>query len=222
MQNNSTCPISGQTIREEVVNTLSHALALLVSIIGIIMLIGYASHAGNSQYILYCSIYGATLILVYASSAIYHWVKSAHHKKFFQLCDHICIYLLIAGTYTPFMLIGLNNDLGWQLFALIWVLAGVGIIFKLVFKGRFELLSTLIYLGMGWVCLFAIEPLYQNLSTLEFNLLVIGGVTYSVGTIFFIVEKIPFNHAIWHLFVFGGSACHYFSIVSFVLPEAQV
>lgn len=209
--------ISGQTAPEEIVNTLTHGLGLLLAMSGLVALILLISRHGDMETIVSCSIYGASLVLLYTSSTLYHSARASSVKKILKIIDHCCIYLLIAGTYTPLTLVLIRGDLGWTLFGITWGSALLGIIFKIFFTGRFELISTLIYLGLGWLCVVAIEPLYTYLSASGFILFVTGGLSYTLGALFFGLKKIPFHHGLFHLFVITGSICHYFSILSFVV-----
>ena len=164
------------------------------------------------------SIYGSTLILLYLASTFYHSIQSPRAKKTFRVLDHSAIFLLIAGTYTPFTLVNLRGAWGWTLFGLVWGLAIGGIILKVFFVGRFRILSVCLYIGMGWLVLIAFKP---RLSVIPVNGIIwlgIGGLAYTFGVIFYAFKQIPFNHAIWHLFVLAGSVCHFFSIFFYVLP----
>lgn len=203
---------------EELANTLTHGFGLLISVIGFVALMFLAQQQGDFWRIISCGVYGSSLVILYAASTCYHGIKSARRKQIFKIIDHCAIYLLIAGSYTPFTLIALQGPWGWGLFCAIWSLACAGIIFKLFFTGRFEKLSTAIYLLMGWMAIIAIEELVNALSYEGLIWLILGGIFYSAGVIFYVREKLRFHHAIWHLFVLGGSACHYVSILLYVVP----
>lgn len=217
-QQYAVCPVSHQTPREELLSTLTHAFGLLLSVIGISVLIVYAGTYGEAIHVVTASIYGSSLVLLYAASTFYHGSRSLFWKRKLQVADHVCIYLLIAGTYTPITLISLKGVWGWSLFSIVWGVAIVGILLKLFFTGRFRVISTLAYLCLGWVVVIALGPLIESLPTGGLIWLVAGGLAYSFGTIFFVKQQIPFNHAIWHLFVMAGSACHYFSVFLYVIP----
>jgi len=211
------CPVSGQTVGEELANAISHGVGFILALCGLCVLVTLAAVYSNVWGIVSTSIYGSTLVLLYVASTIYHRTKSVSLKRGLKIFDHCCIYLLIAGSYTPFALVVLRGTIGWTLFGIVWTIAVFGILFKIRFTGRFKILSTLSYIFMGWVCVIAIEPLKINLSFMEFSLLVAGGLSYTIGALFYGIRKLPFNHTIFHLFVIGGSVCHYISIMSIVL-----
>ena len=157
-------------------------------------------------------------MLLYTASTLYHAARSPRAKKIFKTLDHSCIYLLIAGTYTPFTLVTLRGSWGWTLFGTVWGLSLFGIIFKIFFVYRFKILSTIVYLIMGWLAIVAIRPLASALSTGGLLWVVAGGFFYTFGVVFYLGQKIPFHHSIWHMFVLGGSACHFVAIMLYVLP----
>ena len=173
---------------------------------------------GNVWHIVSCSVYSGTLILLFVISTLYHSFRSPRVKYVFEILDHSAIFLLIAGTYTPFMLVTLRGAWGWSLFGVVWGLAAAGITFKAFFTGRFKLASTLIYLGMSWMIIVAIKPLIAALPMGGLYLLLLGGAFYSFGAIFYLWKKLQHHHAIWHIFVLAGSVCHYFAILFFVIP----
>ena len=209
-----------QTLLEEVLNAITHGMGALLSIAALIWMISCAKHCAGAKAITSCSIFGACLILLYSSSTLYHSIWHQQCKKIFQMIDHIMIYLLIAGSYTPFMLIGLQGAWGWSLFGVVWGLACVGFIFKLFFTGRFEKVSLGIYLAMGWLAIVAIRPLYHALPLGGICWLVAGGLAYSLGVIFYAQDRIRFAHTMWHLFVLTGSLCHVMALVLYVIPRA--
>ena len=214
------CPISRQTVREDTVNSSIHAVGLLLALLGLVMLVVEASRAGDVMLTTGVTIYGATLVLMYAASTIYHATRHVPRKTWLQVVDHGSIFLLIAGTYTPFTFVTLGGGWGWSLFGVVWGLAVVGIAFKAVFGDRFELASTLIYIAMGWVVVVAVRPLFHNLELGGIVWLFVGGVAYTAGTVFYLWERLPFNHAVWHLFVLTGSICHFCAVWYFlVLPS---
>ena len=206
-----------QTLEEEFANTLTHGMGLLLSIIGLLLLIDTTLSTGDIWKVLTASVFGMSLITLYMASTCYHSCHSIERKHKFKVWDHCSIYLLIAGSYTPFTLITLEGTLGWTLFCIIWGLALTGIAFKLLFVNRFNILFTCLYVLMGWLVVVAVEPMAAGLPSEALLLVFMGGIFYSVGVIFYIWERPRFNHAIWHLFVLGGSVCHYMAIYSYVL-----
>ncbi|SER50014.1 hemolysin III [Vreelandella subterranea] len=209
------------SVIEERLNSISHGLGAVLSLIGMVVLLVLASLAAHVDpwKIVSLSLYGTTLILLYTASTLYHGIPHRRWKQRFQLLDHCAIYLLIAGTYTPFLLVNMRGPTGWLLFAAVWSLALVGIACKLLWPQRLAVLRVLIYLLMGWMIVLASEEMAASLSSTGIVLLATGGVVYTLGVIFYAVNAIPFNHAIWHLFVIAGSACHYAAIFSAVLPH---
>jgi hemolysin III len=196
---------------------VTHGLGLVLCIGGVAVLLVLAALYGTAWHIVSFSIYGASLILVYTSSTVYHSFSHLGGRRALQILDHVSIFLLIAGTYTPFTLTLLRGGWGWSLFGVVWSVSVVGIGLKLFYVDRYEILSTVIYLGLGWVALVAIVPLWRHLPLGGFLLLVLGGVAYSLGTPLYHWERIPFSHSMWHLFVLAGSACHYFAILFYLL-----
>ena len=203
---------------EEIANAITHGIGLLLSIAGFVVLLVLAALRGTAWHIVACSIYGATLICLYAASTLYHAVISPRVKRALRIFDHSAIYLLIAGTYTPFLLVSLRGPWGWSLFGVIWGLALVGVLFKFWFVERFAILSTAVYLAMGWLVVIAAKPVITHLPLTAIIWLLAGGLAYTGGVIFFAAKRIPYSHAIWHLFVLAGSICHYFAVLSTVIP----
>jgi len=218
-------PAHGETpfsVFEELLHSISHGIGAALSLAGLVVLLVLASlgtHADPWK-LVGISLYGTSLVLLYTASTLYHGVRHPRLKRRFQSMDHCAIYLLIAGTYTPFLLVNLRGPTGWTLLATVWSLALAGIACKLAWPHRFEALRVAIYLLMGWLIVLAGDSLAASLSATGLALLVAGGVTYTLGVVFYAVSAIPFNHAIWHLFVMGGSTCHYFAVVTAVLPFA--
>lgn len=204
--------------KEEITNAISHGLGVLLAVAGLVVLIIYASMFGNTRHIVTFSIFGATMILLYLASTLYHSFPKGKTKDILKICDHSAIFLLIAGSYTPLTLLVLRGKLGWTLFAIVWTIAIAGIVFKAFCVKKFKKLSTILYILMGWLVIFAIKPLYAELGTYSLNFLVAGGLLYTFGTIFYSWKKLKYNHAIWHLFVLGGSVCHFFTMF-FILPR---
>jgi hemolysin III len=203
---------------EEIANAITHGIGLLLSIAGFVVLLVLAALRGTAWHIIACSIYGATLICLYTASTLYHAVISPRVKRALRIFDHSAIYLLIAGTYTPFLLVSLRGPWGWSLFGVIWGLALVGVLFKFWFVERFAILSTAVYIAMGWLVVIAAKPVITHLPLTAIIWLLAGGLAYTGGVIFFAAKRIPYSHAIWHLFVLAGSICHYFAVLSTVIP----
>ena len=205
-------------LKEETVNALTHGLGALFSLGGLAVLVVMAARHGDAWHIVSCSIYGATLVLLFASSTLYHSCRDEQTKHICRIVDHSSIYLLIAGTYTPFVLVNLRGEWGWSLFGVIWGLALAGIVFQIFFVHRFRVVQTLIYLAMGWLVVVAVKPLFDHVPRPGLLWLLFGGLCYTAGTVFYLWKKLPYHHAVWHLFVLGGSICHYFAILFYVLP----
>ncbi|MDU1145527.1 hemolysin III family protein [Aeromonas rivipollensis] len=207
--------VTGYSPREEWANRLSHGLGLLLGILGLILLLHKGWDQGPQALLSY-GLYGSSLVLLYLASTLYHSMGSAVARRRCKLLDHCAIYLLIAGTYTPFLLVALDTPLAQGLMVVIWGLALVGVVFKLLFINRFKRLSLFTYLMLGWLSLVVVYQLYLHLDGTGLLLLGLGGLIYSLGTIFYMARQIPYNHAIWHLFVLGGSLCHFMAIYGYV------
>ena len=204
-----------QTKLEEQLNTMSHGIGVLFGIVGFIFLL---LKKDQTQWSLFSVlVYGISLIILFTASTLYHAEKTETRKHYFRIVDHVSIYLLIAGTYTPVLLLLLAPSKGWLLFWIVWGIAAFGVILKLFFTGRFEVFSTLLYLVMGWLIVFDFNALVSSMETGGLILLIAGGIAYTVGIVFYAIEKIPFNHVIWHVFVLAGAICHYFMILLFVV-----
>lgn len=203
-------PYSSQ---EEIANAVSHGVGALLSVAGLTVLLFFAIMEGSVGKIISYSVYGLSLVALFLASTLYHAITHEKTKQIFKLLDHCAIYLLIAGTYTPILAISVQGWLGFSLLTLVWGLAVLGISFKMKFGSRYKIVSLLSYLGMGFVALGFINSLAESLTTAGFNLLVAGGIFYASGVFFYVQKKIVFNHAIWHLFVLAGAACHYFMIL---------
>lgn len=206
------------TIEEEIWNGITHGIGAGLAIAGLTVLVLLASIYGTSWHIVSFSIYGGTLVFLYLASTLYHSIQLPKVKQILQVVDHAAIYLLIAGTYTPFLLVNLRGKMGFTLLAIVWGMALVGIIFRSIFVGRFEAWTTLGYVAMGWLMVAAYDEMVTAVSPQGMALIIAGGITYTAGIIFFAWKKIPHHHAIWHLFVIGGSVCHYLAMVYYVLP----
>ena len=220
MGRRGTAPSPHVVVREEVANSVTHGLGLLASIIGAVVLVSLAALQGEGWHVASAAVYGATLVALYAASTLYHVFKGTKARDVLRLLDHCAIYLLIAGTYTPVTLVSLRGGWGWALFGAVWALAVAGISFKVFATGRFGYLSTVAYVLMGWICVLALRPILLLLSPGAIALLLAGGVAYTVGTLFYAWERIPYSHAVWHLFVIAGSVCHYLAIYLYVLAPS--
>ena len=207
-----------QTIGEEIANAVTHGIGAGLSIAGLTLLVVMAALFGNAWHVTSVSIYGATLVFLYLASTLYHSIQFPPAKQVFHIMDHIGIAFLIAGTYTPILLITMRDMRGWIFFVLIWSLAVVGALLKAFFTGRYTTLSTMAYILMGWLSLFLIRDLLNTFGPGGLAWIAAGGVAYSLGVIAFLWRRLPFNHAIWHLFVIAGSACHFVAIYRYVLP----
>lgn len=197
---------------EEIVNAITHGIGSLLSIVALIVLIIVAQKHGDIWHLVSFSIYGSTLILLYLSSTLYHSFSSPQIKNLFARFDHISIFLLIAGTYTPILLTSMRGVWGWTLFCIIWGLALVGAIIRSIYLHRFRKLMVAVYLMMGWMFVLAGRQIYLSLPSTSITFLVLGGLAYSVGVIFYMWRKLPYAHGIWHLFVLAGSVLHFFAI----------
>ncbi|MBW2232525.1 MAG: hemolysin III family protein [Deltaproteobacteria bacterium] len=211
--------LSDYTLREEAVHSLTHGLGLVLSVGGLVALVLAASLHGDAWHIVGCTVFGVTLVLLYAASTLYHSARSLPAKRVFQKLDHAAIFLLIAGTYTPFTLANLRGGWGWSLLGVVWGLALLGITLEVTLPQKSRQRSIAIHLLMGWLLVVAIEPLARSVHPVGLVLLVLGGLTYSVGVVFFAWEKLPYNHAIWHLFVLAGSALHFSCVYAYVIPS---
>lgn len=206
-------------IREEIANAITHGLGAALAIAGLVLLVVKAAQLGTAWHVTSFAIFGSCLVILYLASTLYHALIHPRVKHTFRKLDHMSIYLLIAGTYTPFCLTLLNGWIGWTVFGLMWGCASLGIVFKAAYTGRAQIVSTVLYLIMGWAVLFFIKPVYSGMPTSGFVWLILGGLSYSVGVVFFLLEKVKYSHSIWHLFVLGGSIFHFFSVLS-LLPAA--
>lgn len=203
---------------EEWINAITHGFGAVMALIGLVVLIVVAGSYGGFWHLLSGAIYGGSLVLLYLASTLYHSFTNEKRRALFKFLDHAAIYVLIAGNYTPFALIPLHGTLGWSVFCIIWGLAIAGIVFQFFFVKRFKVLSTLCYVLMGWFAAFIIKPLLDTLPLEAVYWMVAGGVCYTVGAGFYLAKRLPYNHAVWHVFVLAGSAIHFFTVVSYVLP----
>jgi hemolysin III len=203
---------------EELANALTHGLGIVLSLAAVALLVVFSALNGTARHIVSFSIYGATLVLLYTASTLYHSFRNPRTKRALRILDHSAIYLLIAGTYTPFTLVVLKGAFGWTLFGIIWGLATTGVVLKLVFVGRFHAVAVGLYIAMGWLVVVGLKPLIRGLPTPGLALMVAGGLLYTGGTVFYASKRIPWNHAIWHFFVLGGSICQFFAVLFYALP----
>ena len=199
---------------EEIANAITHGIGALLAVAALVVLIVMAAIHGSVWHIVSFSIFGATLVLLYFASTLYHSLTHAKAKRVFHKFDHISIYLLIAGTYTPFCLTALRSWIGWTVLGVVWSCAILGAVLKAISVGKRIKLSTVLYILMGWVILVAIQPLYKAMPFNGFLFLIAGGISYTIGTIFFIRNQVKYNHSVWHVFVLGGSVLHFFAVLS--------
>lgn len=218
MRDRASLPL--YTVGEEVAHALTHGLGLVLSVGGLVTLVVAASLRGDVWHVVGCSIFGSTLVLLYAASTLYHGIRSPRAKRLFQRLDHSAIFLLIAGTYTPFALASLRGSWGWTLLALVWGLAILGITLEAAMPHRTRHLSVALQLAMGWLAVLAVEPLVRSVQPEGLVLLLLGGVTYTAGVIFYAWQRLPYHHAVWHVFVIAGSACHFTCVLRYVIPPA--
>jgi hemolysin III len=207
------------TVEQERANGVTAGTGAVLAAAGTALLVTMACLKGTAWHIVSFSVYGGTLFLLYLISTLYHALPPSGAKRVFEVFDHSSIYLLIAGTYTPFMLVTLHGAWGWSLFGVVWGLGVIGILYKMFFTGRHRFFSTALYIGLGWMAVVAFKPLLAALPVGGVVLLVLGGVSYSFGTVFYHAKKPYYSHAVWHLFVLAGSLFHYFAILIYVLPE---
>jgi len=206
------------TLGEEIIHSITHGIGAGLSIVGLTLLVVRAVLYGNVYQIVSFGIYGATLIILYLASTLYHGFQHPRVKQIFKVMDHAAIYLLIAGTYTPFLLVGLQGTWGWTLLVIIWGLAILGVSFKVLFIHRFQKLSVLTYILMGWLSVVMLKELLVNIPLGGLIWLAVCGVVYTVGVIFYALHKVPYMHVVWHVFVLGGSICHFFAVLLYLAP----
>jgi hemolysin III len=217
VQEGPSKPLGLPLSAEDQASALTSGAGLVAALVGGVILAALAAR-GDGWQLVGASVFAATLLLLYLSSTLYHAATNPAAKSRLKVFDHCSIYLLIAGTYTPFTLIALRGHVGWWLFGAIWSLAVLGIVFKLFFTGRFKLVSTLVYVAMGWLAIVAIKPVLAALDDWTFGWMLAGGLVYTLGTVFYHRPSMRYSHAVWHLFVIGGSACHYVAVLAQVAP----
>jgi len=204
---------------EEKINIITHAIGLLLSIAALVLLIIHASSNGSARHIVSFTIFGASMILLYSASTLYHYSQTPNIRRKLNILDHASIYVLIAGTYTPFTLVTLKGALGWTIFGITWGIALVGVFFKLFYTGKYDKISTIAYVAMGWIIIFAVKPLIENLPLNGLYWLLAGGVFYTIGAVLYSIKNIKYNHAIFHIFVLLGSFSNFMAIYFYVLKH---
>ena len=205
---------------EEIANSITHGVGLLLAIAGLATLVAFAVLRGTAWHIVGCSIFGATLVLSYLTSTLYHSIPTARAKSILRIFDHCAIFLLIAGTYTPLMLVNLRGPWGWSILGVVWGIATLGIIFKVTMLRKWTVVSVVLYVAMGWVVVVATKPLLSAVAPAGLLLLLLGGLAYTGGVIFYGLRRMPYHHAVWHLFVLAGSVLHFFAVLFYVIPIA--
>lgn len=206
---------------EEIAHAVTHGIGVLLSIAGLVVLVAFASLNGDAWHITSCAIYGATLILLYTASTLYHGIPNPRAKKVLQRLDHAAIFLLIAGTYTPFTLVNLRGGWGWTLFGMVWAITIFGMVLELTARRRYKRLSIALYLGLGWLVVVAVKPMLAAVDTAGLLLLLAGGLSYSLGVIFYVWKRLAYHHAVWHVFVLTGSILHFFAVLFYVVPNGN-
>lgn len=206
---------------EEIANSITHGVGLLLAIAGLATLVAFAVLRGTAWHIVGCSIFGATLVLSYLTSTLYHSIPTARAKSILRIFDHCAIFLLIAGTYTPLMLVNLRGPWGWSILGVVWGIATLGIIFKVTMLRKWTVVSVVLYVAMGWVVVVATKPLLSAVAPGGLLLLLLGGLAYTGGVIFYGLRRMPYHHAVWHLFVLAGSVLHFFAVLFYVIPLAS-
>jgi len=207
-----------RSIGEEIANSLTHGVGALLAIGGLVVLVMLAALRGDVWHVVSCSIYGASMVILYTASTLYHAVSRPRAKATLQVFDHAAIFLLIAGTYTPFTLVSLQGPWGWSIFGTVWGLAIAGIVLEIAYPRRWPARSLSLYVAMGWVVVVAVKPLLAALPPGGLILLVLGGLAYTVGIGFYAAKRLPYGHAIWHLFVLAGTVLHFFAVLLYVVP----
>jgi hemolysin III len=212
-------PCHVETPAEERLSSITHGIGAVLSVVAMASLLTLAALRGGPRHVITVGIYGASLLVLYLTSTLYHACRDGRTKHRLKVIDHIAIYCVISGTYTPFLLVSLGGPWGWSLFGILWGLTVVGAVLKLFFVDRFDFASTMIYLAMGWIGVVAAKPFFEHLPGGAIAWMVAGGLAYTGGVVFYLWDRLPFNHAIWHLFVLAGSACHFFGILFYVVPR---
>lgn len=222
MEPETKYPIHTYSNLEEKLNVWSHFVGLILSVIGLVLLIFRALELENIWAIISFPIFGLSMIILYLASTLYHYSENPKIRYRLNIFDHAAIYVLIAGSYTPFVLVSLNGTEGYIIFSIVWSIALVGIIFKIFYTGRFNVLSTILYLAMGWLIIFSSKSLLQSLDFNGLLWLISGGIVYTIGAILYSINKLKLNHAIFHLFVLLGTFCHFISVYFYVIPNSAL
>jgi hemolysin III len=219
----TVAPAPQYSLGEEIAHSVTHGVGIVLSIAGLAVMVAFAALRGNVWHVVGCSVFGATLVINYTASTVYHAIPGTfvRAKRVLRMLDHSAIYLLIAGTYTPFCLVNLRGPWGWTLFGVVWGLAVLGIVFKVTLLGRLRVLSVLFYLAMGWLVIIAARPLGRSMALGGLVLLAAGGLAYTAGVAFYVARRIPYHHAVWHFFVLAGSTLHFFAVLFYVVPLAS-
>jgi hemolysin III len=218
-------PLGGSTApfdpREELANSITHGIGALLSVAGLVALVVFSVRFGDAWHVVSTAIFGATLVMLYLASTLYHAVRGVHRRALLRKFDHAAIFLLIAGTYTPFVLVSLRGPWGWSLFGVVWGMALAGSVLKFFFAGKYRRISTGIYVLMGWLVVIALKPLVAALPTAGLAWLLAGGLFYTFGAVFYLWRSLPYHHAVWHLWVLCGSVCHWIAVFGYVIPRAS-
>lgn len=209
---------SRYSLTEDIASSITHGVGMAFGVAALAVLVTLGALQADVWRVVGFAVYGTTLVLLYLFSTFYHAIRRPGLKRMFRYLDHSAIYMLIAGTYTPFLLVNMRGVWGWTLFGIIWGLAVLGIVFNFVLMGRSRVLAGLVYIGMGWMVVVAVKPLIETVPFGGIAWLLAGGLSYTFGVVFYVWKNLPFNHAIWHLFVLGGSICHFVAILLYVLP----
>jgi hemolysin III len=207
------------TVAEEIANAVTHGVGVALAIAGLTLLVVFSTLRGNTGAIVGCTTFGITLVLLYTASTLYHSIPHPRAKSFLRIFDHSAIYLLIAGTYTPITLVNLRGPVGWSLLAIVWSLAILGVVLGFLVKRRKGLVTSILSVIMGWIAIAAIKPLFAAMEAGGLVLILLGGIAYTGGIAFYGWRRLPYNHAVWHLFVLAGSAFHYFAVLFYVIPR---
>ena len=205
---------------EEIFNTATHGIGTVLAAFGLLLLVVKSAASGKALCITSTAIFGISMVLLYTVSTLYHSIKPERVKQVFKVLDHASIFLLIAGTYTPFTLLVLRGAWGWSIFGVVWGLAITGIVIESIFIKKIKLLSLILYLSMGWLVIVALKPLIRSIPPEGLYWLIAGGLSYTLGVIFYVMKKVKYAHGIWHLFVLGGTTCHFFAVYYYVIPSA--
>jgi hemolysin III len=215
----STATATRYPVGEEIANSITHAIGLVGAVIGLVVLATVAAQRGDGWRVVGGSVFGATLVLLYGASTLYHAIAAPRAKRVLRVLDHSAIYLLIAGSYTPFALVTLRGPWGWSLLGFIWACAAVGIVLRATVGARWRVTPVLLYVTMGWIAIVAVRPMARALPTAGLTLLALGGIAYTAGIAFYAWRRLPYHHAVWHLFVLAGSALHFFAVLLYVVPR---